>query len=335
MPEGEYLQFGGQAVVEGVMMRSPNHFAVAVLAPNKEIVVQQESLSKSWIAKQKWLKFPFVRGSFALIDSMALGIRAMRFASEVQLDDKYQPVAEGEDPTLKAASSGGAGSKTIQDLAIGGTMVISLLMGLVLFVYLPNLIGEKITPGGDAMMKNLVSGVVKAVIFFGYILLIAQMASIKRVFQFHGAEHKAINCMEAGKELTVENCMPITRLHPRCGTSFAVVVLLIGIVVFVFVPRYPVPGVTNLFLSMLVRVAIELPFLFLISGTAYELIRLAGKFRNTLWVNMLFWPGLMTQYITTIEPDEEQMKVAIRSLEAVIEAEEETKLAKESQAAAS
>lgn len=318
----EYLTFGGQAVVEGVMMRSPKHFAVACLAPNGEIVVQQEALEKTWVAKQKWLKLAFIRGGFALFDSMALGIKAMRFASQVQLDEtKQAPTADG-----KPAPTSNVPNQKIQDQLVAGTMIFSLFFAILLFVFVPNLIGEKLAAAGNDTQKNMVSGLIKFVMFFGYILLISRMEGIKRVFQFHGAEHKAINCMEAGKELTVENCRPITRLHPRCGTSFAVVVLIVGFVVFTFLPRRPLEGlgVTGLIPSMLVRVALEIPVLFFVAGISYELIRLAGKFKNATLVNILFWPGLMTQYITTNEPDDKQLEVAIASLNAVIDAERES-----------
>lgn len=336
MPEAEYLQFGGQAVVEGVMMRSPKHFAVACLAPNQEIVVKHEPLEKSWAAQQKWLRLPFIRGGFALIDSMALGIKAMRFASMVQLDPTKQPVPAEPEVAPEAVTPGEGGatyarpqkqeappSEQIQSLAIGATLVVSLIFGIGLFVFLPNLIGEYVASKGTDTIKNLVSGLIKFVIFYAYIWLISKLEGIQRVFQFHGAEHKAINCMEAKQELTIENCKAMTRLHPRCGTSFAIVVLIVGFVIFTFIPREIIP-VNLTIVKLLIRVLLELPVLFVVAGVSYELIRLAGKFRNTTWVNIMFWPGLMTQYMTTKEPDEKQIEVAIKSLEAVIEAEKES-----------
>lgn len=335
MPKGEYLQYGGQAIIEGVMMRSPRYFAVAVRAPNQQIVLQAEPLEKTWIGRQKWLKLPFLRGTLALLDAMALGIRAMHFASHIQMDDRYQPAApaaDGEQPAAAAVEpgevvSGGGESDSIKKIAVGGAMVMGLVVGLFLFVFLPNLIGQGLLQRlfgiDDSTTVNFVSNLVKVVIFIGYIWLVSRMPEIRRVFMYHGAEHKAINTLEAEQSLTLENCKLQTRLHPRCGTSFAIIVLLVGILVFTFVPRYPVPEWKHLlFLNTLLRFGIELLILPFIAGISYELLRFAGKFRNSALVMALFKPGLWTQYITTVEPDENQIEVALVALKACIDAEE-------------
>ncbi|MCW5944001.1 MAG: DUF1385 domain-containing protein [Fimbriimonadaceae bacterium] len=332
MPAQDPTTFGGQAIVEGVMMRSRNHFAVAVRAPNGQVVLQQEPLSKSWLFRQKWLLQPFLRGTFALLDAMSLGIKAMNFASHIQLDEKYLPEgadgktaiygqapAEGDSEVVKPA---GGKPDTIRSMQVGVAMVFGVAMGLGLFVFVPNLLAEPFRNlGMNPTAINLVSGLFKLVIFIGYLLLISRMEAIRRVFQYHGAEHKAINALEMGEPLTVDACLKQTRLHPRCGTSFAIVVLLISIVLFTFVPRYPIPGLP-LVVNVLVRFGIELVVLPIVAGIGYELIRIAGKFRRQKWVHVVFWPGLMTQYVTTAEPDAGQMEVAILSLKAVIEAEE-------------
>lgn len=392
MPQGEYLQYGGQAIIEGVMMRSPRYFSVACRAPNGEIVLQTEAIEKTWIGRQQWLKKPFLRGSLALLDAMALGIRAMRFAANVQIDEKHQdpnaPEPEVKEPkplstriatglvqfvlglgavavglkvaplavplspvALKALWVVGAAialsgvsalanlsrkptpgpaappSGRIQDVAIGATMVVSLGFGLVLFNYVPNLVAE-FTRGAlntsDYRVTNLAAEIVKIVIFLGYIGLIGLMPDVRRVFQYHGAEHKAINTLEAEQELTLENCRAQTRLHPRCGTSFAIIVLLIGLLTFTFVPRYPVTGQPgNPFVDVTVRFLMELTILPFIAGISYELLRLAGKFRNQTIVNLAFKPGIWSQYLTTREPDEKQIEVALESLKACINAETE------------
>ncbi len=390
MPRGEYLQYGGQAIIEGVMMRSPRFFAVACRAPNGEIVLQTEALEKTWIGRQNWLKKPFLRGSLALLDAMALGIRAMRFAANVQMAEQYQdpnaPPAEPRAPksplhkasqaavslliggglvyaaisqpsalpflaqskwqlvTGAAGALGGlygaysafhpepaAGPASpqngrIQDVAIGATMVVSLAFGMFLFNYVPNLVAEfsqRAMNTQDYRIINLVAEIVKIVIFLGYIGLIGLMPDVRRVFQYHGAEHKAINTLEAHQELTMENCRAQTRLHPRCGTSFAIIVLILGLLTFTFVPRYPVTGQQgNPFVDVTVRFVIELAILPLIAGVAYELLRLAGKFRNQALVNYAFKPGIWSQYLTTREPDDDQIAVALESLKACIAQED-------------
>jgi uncharacterized protein YqhQ len=323
MPRGEYLQYGGQAVVEGVMMRSPRFFSIACRAPDGQIVVQTEAIEKTWVGKQRWLKRPFLRGTLALLDAMALGSRAMRFATGVQLDPAYGgPAVEGQ-----VASAGAAApSKRVQDIAVGGTMVFAIILGLFIFAYVPNLIAEysqRRLGVTSSTRINLVSEVIKIVIFLGYIAAIGTNREIRRVFEYHGAEHKAINSLEAEQDLNLANCREQTRLHPRCGTSFAIIVLLLGLMVFTFVPRYPITGHQGHALAdVTVRVALEILILPFIAGIAYELLRLAGKFRNQTYVNMLFKPGIWTQYLTTREPDETQIEVSLTALKAVLAAEE-------------
>ncbi len=321
MPKGEYLQYGGQAIVEGVMMRSPRFFSVACRAPNGEILIHTEEIEKTWIGRQKWLKFPFLRGSLALLDSMALGTRAMRFSSKVQMSDEYQP-RDASSPVVSGADS--ASNAKIQDAAIGVTLVVSLVFGLLLFNYLPNTIAEFIhrrIGNTDPRVTNIFAELAKAILFFGYIGLIGLLPDIKEVFKYHGAEHKAINTMESDRELEMDECLKQTRLHPRCGTSFAIIVLLLGFVVFTFLPRYPLGESTHWILNVTVRFCLELLILPFIAGIAYELLRFAGKFRNTTFVNILFSPGLASQYLTTREPDAKHIEVALAALKACMEAE--------------
>ncbi len=361
MPQGEYLQYGGQAVVEGVMMRSPRFFAVACRAPNGEIIVQQEAIDKTWIGRQKWLKLPFLRGTFALLDAMSLGNKALKFAADVQVNPIYQPaeavitatpvagavgnpeefaqpiadvnVAAVPNPSsdlgTQAAVAKGEANR-IQDATIGLTLVIGLVFGLFIFAYLPNLVAELVTGAKTAahaattngMKTNLVAGLLKILFFIAYLVGIGQMEGIKEVFRYHGAEHKAINALEADQALTTDVCMLQTRLHPRCGTSFAIIVLLLSLVVFTFVPRYPLTGRPgSVITDTAVRLGIELCILPFIAGTAYELLRLAGKFRNQAIVSLLFKPGIWSQYITTREPAPKHVEVALVALRSVIDAE--------------
>jgi len=315
VPKGEYLQYGGQAVVEGVMMRSPRYFAVACRAPDGRIVVQAEPLEKTWIGRQKWLKWPFFRGSLALLDTIALGIRSMRYAANVHVDPRFQT---SEEPVVQTK-----GGKRIQDLAIGATMVVSLGLGLFLFNYLPNLIAQPLQyAGASGTLINLATETVKVIIFLLYLWAIGKLPDIQEVFKYHGAEHKAINAMEAGEELSMDATLAQTRLHPRCGTSFAIVVLIVSFIIFTFVPRYPLGQQSGVFFNATVRFFVELAVLPLISGIAYEVIRIAGKMKSSSLVQGLLWPGLMSQYLTTREPEPKHAEVALAALQAVVDAEE-------------
>jgi uncharacterized protein YqhQ len=319
----EYLQYGGQAIIEGVMMRSPRYFAIACRAPNGEIVLTTEALEKTWIGRQKWLRWPFFRGSLALIDTMALAIKSMRFAANVQTDPKF---AKEEDKAVGKVEA--APSKKVQDATIGATMFVSLGMGVLLFNYLPNLIAQPLEGhGASGTMINFVTEIVKIVIFLGYLYLIGQLPDIKEVFKYHGAEHKAINAMEADQPLTLDSVQAQTRLHPRCGTSFAISVLIVSMLVFTFIPRYPFGKPQGYLIDASVRFGVELLLLPLISGIAYELIRAAGRMRNSAIFGTLIYPGLMSQYLTTREPEERHVEISMISLQAVIEAEERGALA--------
>lgn len=336
MPQGEYLQYGGQAVVEGVMMRSPRFFSVACRAPNGQILVQTEAIEKTWVGKQKWLKYPFLRGSLALLDSMALGSRAFKFAANIQLDPSFEEKSEsaaGVDtpaaeltPAPALTSTMATPGQHIQSGAIGLTLLVSFVIAMGLFVYLPNLIAEASQRAGghtNGTRINLVAELIKVAIFIGYLGMMGMMKDIREIFKYHGAEHKAINTLEADQPLEIDCCLRQTRLHPRCGTSFAIIVLILGLVTFTFVPRYPVTGHQGrMFVDLGVRVLLEILILPVIAGIAYELLRIAGKFRKQTLVNILFKPGIWSQYLTTREPEPAQVEVALESLRAVMRAEQ-------------
>lgn len=337
VPKGEYLQYGGQAIIEGVMMRSPRYFAVAVRAPNGEIVLQSEPLEKTWIGRQRWLRLPFLRGTLAILDAMALGSRAMKFASGVQLDPALQadatpdPKLEStEDRTVegsKIVKPAAAGGASLNSIAVGGALVFGIAFGLLIFKFLPLILSEQAKRIGihNQIALNAVQGFLGIAFFIGYLWGISRVPDIHKIFKYHGAEHKAINTLEADQPLTMENCKAQTRLHPRCGTSFAIVVLIIDLLFGVlFLPREYVHTwgtVPNLGLRMVINLALLFPF----AGIAYELIRLAGKFRHSGLIKALFAPGLALQLITTAEPDPDQIEVALTSLRACVEAEEEDK----------
>ena len=316
------------------MMRSPKYFAVACRAPNKELIVQAEPIEKTWIGRQKWLKLPFLRGSWALLDAMALGTRAMKFASNVQLAPEYQPV----DPAAVAKVEEELGvetvtkqevvekevstAKKIQEGVVLTTMIISLVFGLVAFKFLPQALGTFLREKqhfGD-IKTNAIIETIHAVLFIGYLVVIGQLPMVKEVFRYHGAEHKAINAWEAELPLTMENCKAQTRLHPRCGTSFAIIVIILEFFVFTFIPR--VGKGNGFFIEAISNFALHIAILPLIAGVAYELLRFAGKYRHNKAIMSLFLPGLWTQYITTSEPRDDQIEVALESLKACLAGEE-------------
>ena len=346
VPKGEYLQYGGQAIIEGVMMRSPRFFSVAVRAPNGQVVLQTEALEKNWIGRQRWLKWPFLRGTLALLDAMALGYRALKFSANVQLDSRYQPPAavDGADAAATSASASAAagdaqplsspvataavpvapvvGGDSVYSVQIGLTLVVAMALGLFIFVFLPNLIAERAAIAQSDTVKNLVTGLIKIVFFLGYIWAIGLLPDIKRLFRYHGAEHKAINTLEDDQELTIDNCRRHTRLHPRCGTSFAIVVLIVSLIVFTPLLRYPLGTHHLAIVNVSIRVLAEIVILPIVAGLSYELIRLAGKLKTSAVVTALFYPGLMTQYLTTGEPADDQTEVALLALRACVDAEQ-------------
>jgi uncharacterized protein YqhQ len=225
--------------------------------------------------------------------------------------------------------SNGKGEKALQSVAVVGAMVAGLGIGLFLFNYLPNLLALMFRDVGvtNPILINLATESIKIVIFLGYIFLISLLPEIKRVFQYHGAEHKAINALEKDLPLTMENCQKQTRLHPRCGTSFAIIVLLIQFAVFTFMPKPQYPD--SRIIESILRFAVEIPALPIIAGVSYELIRIAGKMRSSWLVQAMFAPGLATQFLTTKPPKDDQVEVALAALKAVVDAEEADKAAAE------
>lgn len=305
--EQHITSIGGQAVMEGVMMRGPFKTAVAVRKPDSEITVKvDENGTKK---KNKILKLPIIRGCVNFFESMVIGIKALMYSAEfVDLEEE-----EGTESKFEKWLDDKLGDK-IKDVVIYFSLVISLIMSVGLFILLPTVL----TRGLEALFKNvsfagtktftsLCEGVVRMVIFLSYLALVAQMKDIKRVFEYHGAEHKSIACYEAGDELTVENVKKYTRLHPRCGTSFLLFVMIVSIILFSFLPRT----------TILPRILMRLALLPVVAGISYEIIKLAGRSKNKC-VCLLTKPGLWLQKLTTREPDASQIEVAIESLKSVI-----------------
>jgi uncharacterized protein YqhQ len=298
MSENRQTMYGGQAVIEGVMMRGPQHFAVAARRASGEIALTCEPVPK--VFRPTWQKLPLLRGAFALVDSMALGTKALFWAARIAEEDTRE--AEAEKAPTRAS-----------EMLIGGAMFTGLAVAIFLFKILPHLGLEALRRLGFANWQlGLIHFSIALTIFVGYILLISRMNHVFRVFQYHGAEHKTINALEAGQELTVDNVLAASRLHPRCGTSFVLLTILLS--VLAAMPFYGRP--------IYVRIPIQLAMLFPVAGVGFELLRLAGKFRSNPIAAALARPGMWTQLLTTREPDASQCEVAIASLKAVLDVEE-------------
>lgn len=283
----ENFFYGGQAVIEGVMMRGRNSMAIAVRKQSGDVVIREDRLD-SITKRFPFLKWPLMRGVVALFEAMVIGIRALNYSAS--------QFAEEEEEELGA-----------KEIAV--TMGLALLLTVGLFVVLPAFVLKYVQEYVSSnILLNMVEGGFKISVFVAYILAISLMKDIRRVFQYHGAEHKAINCLEAGDPLTVANVREHTLIHRRCGTSFIIFVLLVSIFVFSFFGRPP----------FLMRVGLHLALLPVVAGISYEIIRLAGR-QNAPWiVRLLSLPGMWTQRLTTREPDDDQIEVAIRSLDVVL-----------------
>lgn len=300
--EQHITSIGGSAVMEGVMMRGPKEIATAVRKPDGEIEIDKRKIS-SLVTKYHVNKIPIIRGVFAFFDSMICSLRALMWSAEF-FEIEGEETAESKFDKWLSDKFG----DKVKDIVIYFSLFVSLILSIGLFFLLPNIVTgfvAKFIPSNA--LKTLLEGVIRIGIFLGYVLLVSQMEDIKRVFQYHGAEHKTIFCYEAGLELTVENARNMGRLHPRCGTSFLVFVMIISIILFSFISW------DNLF----VRLGLRLLLLPVVAGLSYEVIRWAGKSKSKL-VCILSKPGMFLQKITTREPDDSQIEVAIASMKAVL-----------------
>ena len=281
---------GGQAVMEGVMMRNADKYAVAVRKTDGEIVVKTEEY-KGIVQNKKIRSLPIIRGVFSFIDSMVLGMSTLTYSASFFMDEEEEKDEKKE------------------SVMMGLTIACSVVMAVAIFMILPYFLSQLFRKFTDSTtLITLLEGAVRLVIFFGYILLISRMKDIQRVFMYHGAEHKCINCVEHGLELNVENVMKSSREHKRCGTSFLLFVMIVSIIFFLFI-RVSSP---------VLRVVIRLLLMPVIAGVSYEIIRLAGKSDNKI-VALLSKPGLMLQHLTTREPEPEMAEVAIAAVEAVFD----------------
>ena len=283
------LSVGGQAVIEGVMMRGPKLVATAVRETGGSIVVDTKPVNS---VADRWpiLKKPLLRGVVSLGESLVMGIKALSYSAKMSGEEEEE----------------------ITDRELAMTMGVAIVMAAILFIAIPTG-AMKFLRGtiDDPFMLNLAEGALRLAIFLLYIAVISNMKDIRRVFQYHGAEHKTIFCYEAKKPLTVENARQFPRLHPRCGTAFLLIVMLVATFVFAFLGW---PDLWERILSRLILLPV-------VAGISYEIIRLAGRSKNRL-VHMAILPGLWLQYLTTREPDDDMLEVAIESLKAVLPSEE-------------
>ena len=296
-----YSGIGGQAVLEGVMMKNKDKYAVAVRKPDGEIDVTVEEY-KGIGGDNKYAQLPFIRGVFSFIDSLVLGMKVTMHSASFYEEEEEQP-SKAEQRLSKIL-----GDKA-DDIMMGFTVVLSVIIAVALFMLLPFFISDFLGKFiRNASIIAMIEGVVRILIFVGYILAISLMKDIKRLFMYHGAEHKCINCIEKGRPLTVKDVKRCSRQHKRCGTSFLLFVVLVSVIVFFFI------RVDNMALKLVLRLAL-VP---VIAGISYELIRLAGRSDNAI-INLLSKPGMWMQKLTTKEPDDDMIEVAIASVEAVFD----------------
>lgn len=288
-----YATIGGQAVIEGVMMRNGNDYAVAVRKPDQTIEVKKDQfigLNARWHTK----KIPIIRGVLSFIDSLVLGMSTLTYSASF---------FEDEEEAEKEKDKEGKSDAVFMGLTVALSVVIAVVLFMLTPFFISSLFGKVIK---SPMTLAVIEGLIRIAIFFIYIVAISQMKDIQRVFMYHGAEHKTINCIEHGAELTPENAAKYSRLHKRCGTSFLLIVMVVSIICFMFI------RVDNMALKIVLRV-ILVP---VIAGVSYEIIQWAGRSESCL-VNIVSKPGLMLQKLTTREPDLEMLEVAIASIEAI------------------
>lgn len=298
-----YSGIGGQAVMEGVMMKNKDLYAVAVRKPDGEIIVDK-NVYRGILPDTKIKKLPFIRGVLNFIESLTLGMKTLTYSASFY---EEEPDTSKKQDTRKAGQKK-AGQKK-ESMVMGMTMAVSVAAAVVLFMLLPYLISTLFqTWISSQIAVSILEGVLRMAIFLGYILLISRLEDIQRVFMYHGAEHKCINCIEHGMELNVENVRKSSRLHKRCGTSFLFLVVCISIIFFLFIRTD----------SGLLRIVIRLLLVPVIAGCAYELIRLAGR-SDHIWIRLISMPGMALQKLTTREPDDAMIEVGIASVEAVFD----------------
>ncbi len=299
------VRIGGQAVIEGVMMKNKEKYAIAVRKPDKEIEVKIESYKPS-ADKGLFFRLPIIRGVFNFVESLVIGVKTLTYSASFYDEEEDKPKNDAKDDADKKEPEK---KEKSDSLFLFGTVALSIVLAVGLFMLLPaflvSLLDDYIQ---SHILLGLIEGAIRLCIFLLYVFLISKMEDIQRTFMYHGAEHKSINCLEAGNELTVENVMKASRFHKRCGTSFLFIVMIVSILVFMCIDS------RTLWLRLLLRVLL-VP---VIAGISYEFIRYAGNHNNAC-ANILSKPGLWVQRLTTIEPTPDMAEVAIKAVEGVFD----------------
>ncbi|MGE5379984.1 MAG: DUF1385 domain-containing protein [Methylocystaceae bacterium] len=282
------ISYGGQAVIEGVMMKGPSRIGLAVRKPDGSIALEQEAVN-SWTSRYKIMTWPLIRGTFMLIESLVLGMKMLNKSVNLAMAEEEEELSGTE-------------------MAVTG--VVAFVVAMALFVALPTVVVHftKSMLGG-VFLQNVVEGIIRIALLLGYIVLITRMDEIERVFMYHGAEHKVINAYEAGSEMTVEQIRKYSTLHPRCGTAFLLIVMVVSIFVFAMLGEG----------SIWWRVGSRIICFPIVAGIGYEFIRFSGRYGSQPWARWIIAPGLWMQKLTTREPDDDQLAVALESLNLVLE----------------
>lgn len=281
------LTVGGQAVIEGVMMRMGKNISIAVRDLNNDIIIKKEQ-TFSFNERFPFLKFPVLRGGYSLIESLIIGVKALTTSANIATDEEEKEMTNKE---------------------IFMTVLTALSFGILLFIVFPSSIVKYMNFSSNFFINNVIEGVIRIFLFLGYVFFISNMKDVQRVFEYHGAEHKAVYTYESGEELTVKNARKYSTLHPRCGTSFLLVVMVISIFVFSLL------NVDTLFARIVLRIAM-LP---IIAGISYEFIKFSSNQKSNIFNTILVKPGLLLQKLTTREPSDSQLEVALEALSQVVE----------------
>ena len=294
---------GGQAVLEGVMLRSPKYYATSVRTEKGKIVTQLKKIKK----RPKWMKLPFIRGIVNLIDMLIIGIKTLNWSANQISDEPEEKLSQGQ---------------------IIVTLLIAIGFAILLFMALPYFLSSLtgVIEESSPILFNVIDGIIKVIIFLAYLYIISYMKDIRRVFEYHGAEHKVVYCYENGKKLTLQNIKKYSTKHPRCGTSFLFIVIIISIFVFTLIPPivialYPSFITLNFWIRRLILFAIRVPFIFPIASISYELLKLSDKYQTNHIIKAISLPGILLQYITTKEPDNKQIEVAVNSMNLLLKKE--------------
>ena len=288
---------GGQAVIEGVMMRTPRAFVTAVRTPDSNIAIHEQEWKPLWEG-WKWARWPFIRGAFVLIETIYNGMSALSFSARVAGEEDEQ----------------------LSDREMAITTAVSVVFALGLFVFIPHLIATLFGLSTSSTSFHIVDGTAKTLILLGYLWGISFIPDVKRIYRYHGAEHKSIYAYEHDVPLTVDGARPMSRFHPRCGTTFLLFVVVISIIIFAVTLKWQLaqPG----WLDNLLKIAIKVPLMLPVAGISYELIRLGGRYPDRWWMKPIVTPGLWLQRLTTAEPDDEILEVGLISLKRALDIEE-------------